>query len=63
MNLTNEVPKEYMGTIPKPHLFSIYGVLLLNAIGYFVVYLILKNVDSRDSLQRTIDKLVRHAVS
>lgn len=47
-----------MGTIVKPHLFIVYGVLLVNAIGYFVVYLVLKNVDSRDSLHRTIDKLV-----
>lgn len=57
-SLSNEVPKESEGTILKPHLFVIYGVLLLNAIGYFVVYLVLKNVDSRDSLHRTIDKLV-----
>lgn len=55
----NEVPKATTEAIVQPHLFCIYLVLLLNAIGYFVVYLLLKNVDSRDSLHRTVDKLVR----
>lgn len=58
--LLNEVPKETPETIVKPHLFCVYLVLLLNAVGYFVVYLLLKNVDSRDSLHRTVDKLVRY---
>lgn len=52
------MPKPSEGSIVKPHLFSIYLILLVNAIGYFVLYLLLKNVDSRDSLHRTIDKLV-----
>lgn len=60
LDLTNEVPKPSEGSIVKPHLFSIYLILLVNAIGYFVLYLLLKNVDSRDSLHRTIDKLVSH---
>lgn len=59
LSLLNEVPRETIGGSLKPHLFAIYGVLLINAIGYFVVYLVLKNVDSRDSLHRTIDKMVR----
>lgn len=57
-SLTNDVPKETESSVLKPHLFYIYLMLLINAVGYFVVYLVLKNIDSRDSLHRTIDKMV-----
>lgn len=58
LNLLNEVPLESVGAVLKPHLFTIYGVLFINAIGYFIAYLLLKNIDSRDSLHRTVDKMV-----
>lgn len=57
-NLQNEVPLAAEGAILKPHLFVICGLLLINALGYIVVYFVLKNFDSRESLHKTTDKLV-----